>query len=220
MHQPQIKYVIWDWNGTLIDDAWLFVDLMNDELSVRNLPNITVEDYRRFFTFPVKKYYEVLGFDFKKENFKEVGYRFIQKFKKRKFEAKLFEDSVYILELIKKLNIKQSIVSAQENSLLNQTVKHYKIHHYFETISGIEHYYADEKIELAQSIRTKIPYKNHEIMIVGDSVHDFEVAQTLGVKCVLFSKGHYSKNRLVKCDCPIIDSHRELEKNYFSKILG
>ena len=58
---PKIKYIIWDWNGTLIDDAWLFVDLMNDELNSRNLPNITINDYQKYFTFPVKKYYEKLG---------------------------------------------------------------------------------------------------------------------------------------------------------------
>ena len=218
MHQTIIKYIIWDWNGTLIDDAWLFVELMNDELKTRHLPQITVDDYRRYFTFPVKKYYEVLGFDFQKENFKEVGYQFIQKFKKRKFEANLFESSSYILELTKKLNIKQSIVSAQENTLLNQTIKHYKIQHYFETISGISHYYADNKIKLAKSVRGKIPYNNHEIMLIGDSVHDFEVAEALGVECVLFSKGHYSKKRLLRCNCKIIDNHKELEEIYFSKI--
>tara|TARA_B100000945_G_C20405445_1_gene609749 strand:+ start:1038 stop:1694 length:657 start_codon:yes stop_codon:yes gene_type:complete len=218
MHQPIIKYVIWDWNGTLIDDAWLFVELMNEELNARNLPQITVDDYRHYFTFPVKKYYEVLGFDFQKEDFKEVGYQFIQKFKKRKFEANLFEHSADILAFTKKLNIKQSIVSAQENNLLNQTVKHYQIQHYFETISGISHYYADNKIKLAKSVRKKIPYDNHEIMLIGDSVHDFEVAEALGIKCILFSKGHYSKKRLLRCNCQIIDNHSELEKIYFSRI--
>ena len=76
----KIKYIIWDWNGTLIDDAWLFVELMNTELQDRDLPLINVEDYRQNFTFPVKKYYENLGFDFKKEDFQEVGYNFIEKF--------------------------------------------------------------------------------------------------------------------------------------------
>ena len=78
---PKIKHIIWDWNGTLIDDAWLFVEIMNDELKDRDLPLINVQDYRKYFTFPVKKYYENLGFDFKKESFKKVGYNFIQKFK-------------------------------------------------------------------------------------------------------------------------------------------
>ena len=60
-----IKHVIWDWNGTLVDDSWLFVELMNEELNKRNLTKINIHDYRNHFTFPVKKYYENLGFDFK-----------------------------------------------------------------------------------------------------------------------------------------------------------
>ena len=68
MINPKIKYIIWDWNGTLIDDAWLFVEIMNEELKERMLPQINIQDYRQHFTFPVKKYYERLGFDFQKEN--------------------------------------------------------------------------------------------------------------------------------------------------------
>ena len=46
---------------------------MNEELIQRNLPQINVEKYKEQFTFPVKKYYENLGFDFEKEDFKTVG---------------------------------------------------------------------------------------------------------------------------------------------------
>ena len=220
MQAPVIKYVIWDWNGTLINDAWLFVDLMNEELDERNLPLITITEYQKYFTFPVKKYYEILGFDFNKEDFEKVGYEFIQKFKKRKFEAQLFPNSKFILESTKKLNIKQSIVSAQEHNLLNETIKHYKINSYFESISGIDNYYADNKIQIAKKLRNNIKYDNHEILLIGDSVHDFEVAQALKINCVLYSKGHYSKKRLKKCDCQMIDDHKQLEKIYYSKIFG
>ena len=61
--------IIWDWNGTLVDDAPVFINIMNFFLSQRNLPLITLEDYRRSFVFPVKNYYKNLGFDFSKESF-------------------------------------------------------------------------------------------------------------------------------------------------------
>ena len=110
----------------------------------------------------------------------------------------------------KKLNIKQSIVSAQENNLLNQTVKHYQIQHYFETISGISHYYADNKIKLAKSVRKKKRVDDKNMLLIGDSIHDYEVAQALNIECILFSNGHYSKKRLISCDCEIVDDHTEL----------
>ena len=214
MINQKIKYIIWDWNGTLINDAWLFVEIMNEELEERKLPLINIQDYRQHFTFPVKKYYERLGFDFKKESFKEVGYQFIQKFKKRKFEAQLFKKTIEILECAHKRNIGQSIVSAQEHHMLNETIKHYKIDHYFEYIAGIEHYYADDKIHIAQSIREKIPFSNKQILMIGDSAHDSEVADKLNITCVLFSGGHYSKKRLQNNRVPIVDNHNAL-KGFF-----
>ena len=50
-------------------------------------------------------------------------------------------------------NIGQSIVSAQENQLLNNTVRFYQLNKFFDHVAGIDHYYADNKIKLAKSIR-------------------------------------------------------------------
>ena len=113
---------------------------------------------------------------------------------------------------INKLNISQSIISAQEHQLLNETIKHYNISHYFNNISGITHYYADSKIQLAEVERKKIDFQNNEIMMIGDSIHDYEVSQKLNVNCLLFSKGHYSKERLLKTNNIIIDDLPELLK--------
>ena len=214
-NQNKYKHIIWDWNGTLINDAWLFVELMNQELETRNLPLISVSDYRAKFTFPVKKYYENLGFNFEKEDFEKVGLAFINKFKKRNKEPDLYENAYEVLKKIHTLGINQSIVSAQENNLLNETVRFYKLNNFFKHVAGIGHYYADDKISLAKNIRKKISCDNEEILVIGDSVHDYEVAKSLGVDCILFSNGHYSKKRLLMCRCDIIDNHLEL-LNYIS----
>ena len=52
-------HVIWDWNGTIIDDAYLCVEVMNQVLKNRDLPLINISSYRKNFCFPVKKYYFV-----------------------------------------------------------------------------------------------------------------------------------------------------------------
>ena len=193
---PQIKHIIWDWNGTLVNDAWLFVELMNEELETRNLPLITIKKYREHFTFPVKKYYENLGFDFEKENFKEVGYNFIQKYKIRKNEPLLFDETMPVLNKIEGLGISQSIVSAQEKKLLQESVAHYQLSGFFESVNGIEHYYADSKIKIAKQNIQNLKCNQENIMVIGDTAHDLEVANTLGINCALFSKGHYSIKRL------------------------
>ena len=211
MHH-KIKHVIWDWNGTLVNDAWLFVELMNEELNKRKLPLIDIEQYRQNFTFPVKQYYKNLGFNFQKEDFKEVGYNFIQKYKKRKNEPLLYKNTVEILNQLSLLGITQSIVSAQENNLLQESIQHYKIGKNFQDVQGIDHYYADSKIKIAENSLKKINYKKTQIMMIGDTAHDAEVAESLGIQCILFSNGHYTKKRLQQLNYTIINSHLQLVK--------
>ena len=67
------KHIIWDWNGTLLDDVDIVIDCMNSLLKKRNLPLLHVDKYKDIFTFPVKDYYSQLGFDFTTEPFEKTG---------------------------------------------------------------------------------------------------------------------------------------------------
>ena len=77
------KHIIWYWNGTLFDDAWLCVEVMNNVLSRRNMPLLTRDRYMETFDFPVKDYYRKLGFNFKSEPFEISGTEFIVGYNKR-----------------------------------------------------------------------------------------------------------------------------------------
>ena len=76
----QYQHIIWDWNGTLLNDGWLFVDVMNSILLNRKMKTITLEKYRQIFGFPVKEYYINLGFDLEKEPFEICGLEFINEY--------------------------------------------------------------------------------------------------------------------------------------------
>ena len=49
-----------------------------------------------------------------------------------------------------------------------------------------------------------------EILLIGDTLHDFEIATDLKVDCVLYSKGHNSKNRLLEASNSVINDLEEL----------
>ena len=51
------KHIIWDWNGTLLDDRWLCIEAINKTLTKRNMNTITDNEYVELFCFPVKDYY-------------------------------------------------------------------------------------------------------------------------------------------------------------------
>ena len=71
------KHIIWDWNGTLLDDRWLCIEAINKTLSKRNMNTVTDNEYVELFCFPVKDYYKKLGFDFIREPFSSLGTDFV-----------------------------------------------------------------------------------------------------------------------------------------------
>jgi phosphoglycolate phosphatase len=103
-------HIIWDWNGTLLDDAWLCVDVMNGMLKKRGMSLKTVEEYQELFDFPVKEYYIKLGYDFDKEPFDEVGMEFITRYNNRMRETKLHPEAGEVLVRIGAAGFSQNIL--------------------------------------------------------------------------------------------------------------
>ena len=54
----KFESVIWDWNGTLLNDRHVAVNIINQLLNDRDLRRITIDQYLDVFTFPVRDYYE------------------------------------------------------------------------------------------------------------------------------------------------------------------
>ncbi len=200
------KHIIWDWNGTLVDDAWLCVEIMNNILENRNLNLITIDDYREHFTFPVRDYYVKLGFDFLVEPFEVCGMDFIHDFKKRKFEASLYTQTESILDKLTKIGISHSVLSAQNQTLLDETVAHYQLQDKFEGVNGLDDHYAHSKVNIGKSWIETLSYDHNEVIMIGDTVHDYEVAQAMGTDCILIASGHNSRERLENTGVLVLDS--------------
>ena len=200
----QYKHIIWDWNGTLLDDGWLFVDVMNTILKRRKMNTITLEKYREIFGFPVKNYYIKLGFDLEKEPFEESGMEFIREYESRRYEAQLYPQVILLLSELQTIGISHSILSAQHQTLLDDLTQYYNIHDYFIKIIGLDNHYAHSKVENGIRWVNKLKLNPQEILLIGDTDHDFEVAETIGINCLLLSHGHHSPARLQKTGATVV----------------
>ena len=206
----KFKHVIWDWNGTLVDDTWLFVDIMNGVLKDRNLSGITLDDYRDVFDFPVEDYYTKLGFDFSDEAFKTAGLDFIKIYDGRKFEPKLFDDTIPTLNTLKQLGCSHSVLSAQNVVTLKKSVSHYQLDDMFEYISGLEDHYAIGKVEQGKKLIKNINFDLDQVVMIGDTEHDYEVAEAMKIKCFLMDRGHNSTKRLLSRQAEVFNSFSAL----------
>ena len=208
------KNIIWDWNGTLLDDVQLCNDIINIQLVKRSLPAISLKTYREIFTFPVKDYYIKAGFDFKDESFEKIGKDFIDEYEIRKTNCSLFPNTMEILSRIKLMNIKQYLLSAYKHDTLEKLIEHFNLSQYFESINGLNHIYADGKLELGKRLMQEIREHDKEgkTLLIGDTVHDYEVASEIGADCFLISTGHQDESKLRVLDIPVLSNIKEVLK--------
>jgi phosphoglycolate phosphatase len=174
------QHVIWDWNGTLLDDTWLSIKAINILLQRYQLPKINVRNYRDTFMFPVKQYYEKIGFNLLEPSFSQLSIEFIEEYKARMFQPHLHAGSKRVLKLTETLGCSQSLLSAAHRTMLNTLTQYHEIRRFFRKIIGLENHYATSKLEVGQAWMKALPYDPLNVLLIGDTVHDHEVAQNIG----------------------------------------
>ncbi|MDE5420933.1 HAD hydrolase-like protein [Ancylomarina sp. DW003] len=208
------KAIIWDYNGTLLNDIEIGIESINVMLKKRELPLLTCESYREVFTFPVKDYYEKVGFNFQNEDWDLAAQEFITNYTNRLPYSDIFPEARLLLNKFKNEGKKQFILSAMEMNMLQDSTKELNIQNFFNEISGINDIYASSKIENGKELIKKHQLKTSEVCLFGDTTHDYEVAQSIGCHCYLIASGHQSYEKLKATGCPnIINSLNDIILN-------
>jgi phosphoglycolate phosphatase len=190
------KHIIWDWNGTLLDDTDFCRKIINRILIQNKLPALSLSKYRQIFTFPVQDYYQSAGLDFSKTSFEILGKDFIDEYESKKLTCSLHDNVVEILSAVKEEGIGQSVLSAYLHENLISILDHYKLTQYFDNISGLDNIYAGSKTHLGLKLIKDLDVNKNEVLLIGDTLHDAEVAKAIGVNCILIADGHQAKEKL------------------------
>ncbi|MEI6563744.1 MAG: HAD hydrolase-like protein [bacterium] len=198
------KHIIWDWNGTLLDDAQACVAALNIILKWKKLPSVSHQQYLDIFDFPVRDYYLKLGFDFSKDDWDEVSIEYHKAYAITSPKAPLRDGTVSVLATLKAHGVGMSVLSACELKILRRMIGERHILPFFEHIYGLSDLYASSKIDLGHALfnNTGLPKKG--ALLIGDTTHDFEVAQAMGIPCLLMTGGHQSEAKLGKLGCPLV----------------
>ena len=205
------KHILWDWNGTLLNDSWLCVEVLNGLLKERNKPLLTLVKYRSSFDFPVIEFYKYLQFETDPKNFELISHKFINQYEERWLkECKLHTKAVDTLLKITDIGISQSILSAAHFSALEKGLSHFKIKTFFDSIIGTNNIYAEGKIENAKKWMAGSKLKPKEILLIGDTLHDYEVAKAIGANCALIPNGHCSLEKLRQSNAEVVQNAHEI----------
>jgi phosphoglycolate phosphatase len=212
IHSDHLSTIIWDWNGTLLNDLKFCIDCMNKLLVKRGLAELTAEKYHEIFTFPVINYYTLLGFDFTREEFKIPAEEFIVHYNQGLPLQPLHDHAEEILDYFYTRGISQYIVSAMQHESLSQSVLQQGISTYFNKIYGIADNLAHGKSSLIRQMIQQENIAPGNSLLIGDTLHDAEVAKENGIRCILIANGHQSRERLIVSGFPVIDSLEELQQ--------
>ena len=200
-----VKAIVWDWNGTLLDDLAASLSAMNQMLTRRQLPLLSQVRYREIFTFPVRNYYEKAGLFFNEKEWDAVAMEFIDNYRVLLPGCGIHSGTSQIIGYLQTRGYRQFILSAMQQQMLQASVVACLDAKFFESINGLNDHYAHSKEENARQLVTKSRLQAKELLMIGDTLHDYEVATRAGMQCILFSGGHHAAHRLQTSGTLVID---------------
>ncbi len=199
--------VIWDWNGTLLDDTkmcYLIANEMRVERGMAPLPRL--EDYRAIFTFPVIDYYRRMGYTFETEPFENISRQFVAMYAERFPSCPLQTCAEEALSAVLDTGARQVLLSATGQDKLDDQVRHFELNRYFERVIGGSNNLAHGKADYAIDFLNESGVSPARALFVGDTDHDFEIASSIGCGCALLVPGHQTRAHLETLGTTLIES--------------
>jgi len=203
-------HVIWDWNGTLFDDVDLVVEIADLMLVRRSLPGIDRRRYLELFGFPVRGYYERVGFDLQQESFEQLSLEFIAEYQKRWGDHRLRSEAHRVIDWLDRRGVTQSVLSASEQVMLETVTAHFRIAERMTALIGTDNHHAASKLDQGLAHIQSLSVPRRRILLIGDTEHDYEVAVAIGIDCALVTEGHAPRERLKSTGMSTFDSLTKL----------
>ncbi|MDR2982913.1 MAG: HAD hydrolase-like protein [Puniceicoccales bacterium] len=209
-HIRDYQHVSWDWNGTLLDDAAFCTECLNEVITGQGKPPIDLHRYQEIYTFPASAVYTALGLPSDEVSYKKSSIAYMSAYEKNRSQCQLHKDALSVLESIHAARIPQSIFSAYPQESLEAVVAEYGVGKFFQTLHGNDNIYSNDKAHRARSHFEGLSVPFDEILYFGDTIHDAEIAQSLGIDCILIAKGHQARHRLEGQSAKVVDGYDEV----------
>ncbi len=212
MEKINCSTLVFDFNGTLIDDIDICLDLLNKMLKEKGHEgNISKEKYLSIFAFPIIDYYTASGFSFPKDDFPALAKEFDVDYRNGFPELKLFDDVKEVLAYFKGKK-RLIVLSATKQDNLDEELKMNGIYDCFDAVIGIKDIYGRSKVGEAKEYFSKTNIDPKEVVFIGDTLHDDEVAKEIGGRSILVSRGHQNEERLKEAKgALVLKTLKELE---------
>jgi phosphoglycolate phosphatase len=204
MRETGYAVILWDWNGTLLDDGSFGIGIINAMLERRGYLPRSRDEHGQLFDFPVRLYYERLGFDFEKEPFEVVSQEFVDQYLAGARGCPLRVGARETLACLREAGYRQSVLSASRQDYLEGFIAHFGLGEFFEELLGIDSVHAPGKVARGREWIRESGLDPARVLLIGDTMHDAQVAREMGIDCWLLEDGHHPRARLEQTGCPCL----------------
>ncbi len=211
------KLLIWDFNGTILDDAELCFAIENEMLLERGMKPITRDWYLDHFSFPIRDYYLQMGYTFETESYERVSEIFMERYNARYDGCPLREGVTEALAAFREAGMLQTLLSVTQQDDLERQAKKLGVAQYFSEMLGQTDIAGHSKVARAKEYMQRMRLDPEEALFIGDTNHDVEAAEAVGCPCVLLLGGHQSERVLSRCGVPIYASAKALQDALLKK---
>ncbi|MDR2975227.1 MAG: HAD hydrolase-like protein [Propionibacteriaceae bacterium] len=204
----RVRHIIWDWNGTLLDDTPLTVKAATVSLAAINHPvRLTVDQWREVATRPVTRTYETLcGAPLDEAQFRILNQSWLSTYCSGEAEVGLNPTAVAALELARSAGVTQSILSLYLEPQLRARVTQLGVADHFTDIWGTRDGWKNLQATKADRMLAQLAavgVSPDEALVIGDMVDDGDEAVSIGASATLVSTGDTSHQRLAASGFPV-----------------
>lgn len=204
------RHIVWDWNGTLMNDLDLCLDIINQMLARRGLSTVDLVRYREVFGFPLRDYCARVGFNLMRDPFEILSDEFNESYEEKRYNCPLHDGVLDRLAELNERGIQHTVLSAYGQEKLCEIIEFYGLTSQFYAVLGLDNSYGEGKVERGRRCMQEMDWIASEMLYVGDTLHDSEVAEAMGIDCMLIAHGHQSRQRLLQAGCPVIERLSEV----------
>ena len=207
-----MKHIIWDFNGTLLNDTQLSLDVDNNVFEKLGIPAITIDDYRNNMTMPVRDFYSAVGVDYSVHSYETIARLWLDEFNQKAVGVGLVSGALDAIRYFHSQGRSQSVLSASYEPSLRKQCEALGLTPYMTDISGLEDESASKKTEIGRRQLRELGLEGRDVVLIGDMLTDAHLAEDLGADCILVSWGHNDLKRLLSSGLPVARDFGELEE--------
>jgi phosphoglycolate phosphatase-like HAD superfamily hydrolase len=185
------NHVVWDWNGTIFDDADLIMSITEDNFRQAGLGSVSRETFRAAYRRPIRDFYQdVAQVPLSDEKWQELNDRFHSEYARRASDIQLAAGVLDAFAYVRSRGWTQSVLSMYPHDGLIDFVNTHNLAEIFTRVDGAKHGNSwHSKVDYLVTHVDTLGIDPPSIVVVGDSTDDIDAARHVGTQAILYDGG-------------------------------